>query len=63
MKYSEKEVINALKVIKEVCENTEMCRFCPLRNGYDSCSLRSEIPSKWKLNEPREPFRAFKEED
>ena len=40
MKYSESEIINALKVIKETCEVSPLCSKCQLSvgDGY-SCGV------------------------
>lgn len=56
MKYSESEIINALKVIKETCEESEMCKDCPLSIGeLNKCGIRYNkrefgiTPNQWKI--------------
>lgn len=58
MKYSESEIINALKVIKETCEASLLCSKCQLSvgDGY-SCGIKCDkdgvniSPSKWRIVE------------
>lgn len=56
MKYSESEIINALKVIKETCEEYETCDNCPLSIcNQNRCGLtynKNEekiTPERWKI--------------
>lgn len=56
MKYSESEIINALKVIKETCEEFEMCTDCPLSVGcFYGCGIRCSkeghdlVPYEWEI--------------
>ncbi len=35
---SEKEILDALKILQEVC-NESTCRSCILRNGNDECGI------------------------
>lgn len=56
MKYSESEIINALKVIKETCKEVAHCNDCLLSVGkYNLCGIRydnkseSIIPGEWKI--------------
>lgn len=56
MKYSESEIINALKVIKETCEESENCADCPLCiSGLKTCGLKYDkngdnmIPERWQI--------------
>ena len=47
-----KNLIEALKLIKEICDDT-MCPKCPLSDTGDECLLQQDCPSNWKiLNEP-----------
>ena len=56
MKYSESEIINALKVIKETCEEFERCIDCPLSVGeFHDCGLKYNkerlnlAPHQWQI--------------
>lgn len=35
---TEKEIINALKTLQNVCKKNH-CEICPLRNGDESCGI------------------------
>lgn len=38
--YSEKEILNALKILKGTCEeNNQKCHKCILRNGNSGCGV------------------------
>ena len=54
------EIVNALKVIRDVCEyvtsnGDESCDNCPLTIdsslGNGSCGIVGVFPSEWKINE------------
>lgn len=60
--HSEKEILDALNVIKEVCEKSVYCKDCPLRNKeinnvVSGCALFESSPSNWKLSEEQAPPR------
>lgn len=62
MKYTQEEIINALKIIQDECQNAGNCRYCPFREFVgigDDCFLKRHSPSSWILNES-EPWSAFK---
>ena len=47
-----KNLIEALKLIKETCDNTT-CSKCPLSDTADDCLLQQDCPSNWNiLDEP-----------
>lgn len=65
MKHTKEEIIGALKIIKEEC-NEVLCQQCPLGgnemiNG-SFCRLKSSNPGDWQIKEelPKEVWRAFK---
>lgn len=58
MNYSEKEVIEALKVIKDICRH-EGCNTCPLSRG-DVCVIQNVSPSSWEIADVDKKFNAFK---
>lgn len=58
---SEKEILDALKVLNEVCENN-VCRTCILRNGKDECGVLQDTSGdyydnlkEWCLKEESNP--------
>lgn len=60
--HSEKEILDALNVIKEVCEKSVYCKDCPLRkemnNGANgSCAMFENSPRNWRFSEKQEPPR------
>lgn len=60
MKYTKKEILDALKLIKDECESTATCRACPFRDE-PGCAIRGANPHDWDLDdEDPETWRAFK---
>lgn len=61
MKHSQDEIVNALKVIMETCEEAKCCVSCPLRHKFssDKCYVSSCRPDKWKLEPTEVVWRAF----
>ena len=59
---TKEEILNALTIIKQVCDNADECINCPLRenrNG-DACYVKSSLPQDWKIGEEQPPmWRAF----
>lgn len=52
------EVINALKIIREICKATSTCEDCPfMKRG--SCYIKHVDPENWELNSTY-IWRAFK---
>lgn len=64
MKHTKKEILDALKIIKEECEGDE-CNTCPFgrkkSNLTYECVLLHTLPEEWDIadDEP-EIWRAFK---
>lgn len=59
MKYSEEETINALALIKDICEE-HTCSECPFGTKDGLCLLHDNCPENWCLNAPRkETWRAI----
>lgn len=57
MTYTHDQIISALTIIKNVCdENT--CDLCPLRKGGGCHVADNGSPNLWKLNE-KDNWRAF----
>lgn len=57
----EEKIIEALKVIKKVCQTYDDCAKCPFRNWelLSKCHLKDVEPAYWCFNAPEEPWRAF----
>lgn len=64
MKHTKEEIINALKIIKDVCADHEYCKYCPFGDDGDACKLvdTESIPSELEIAElpPPETWRALK---
>ena len=60
MEHSKKEIIEALKIIKNVCVECSTCPFAHIAHGYVKCKLDEE-PTNWNINnEKDEIWRALK---
>ena len=61
MKHTKEEIINALKVIEDVCRECITCDVCPLGKENDVCRLDENIPACWDVAyNPPETWRALK---
>lgn len=50
------EIIEALRVIKDVCEDQNgNCKQCPLRSADDECGICDEEPRDWEIYDPNDP--------
>lgn len=50
MKHTRKEIINALKIIQDECQNAGNCKYCPFREFVgigDDCYLKRHYPHDW----------------
>ena len=67
MKHTREEILDALKVIKETCDDFDCCNACPFYkfteslNWNASCAIRdqNETPADWELRENHDVWRAF----
>lgn len=63
MKYTQEEILNALKIIKETCSEQDECKHCPFcgtfRDSRDFCVICDHTPSAWELNDATGEWRAF----
>lgn len=58
MVYTQEEIINALKIIKETCASINSCQKCPFYNG--ACYINRTQPEHWNIiNEQPAIWRAF----
>lgn len=46
------EIIEALKIIKEMCSENGTCKGCPCGNVFGECSIMDDEPRDWKIIEP-----------
>lgn len=62
MKHTKEEIINALKVIKDECNQTSECDDCPFADKNNNCAFSTEVPPDWEIAElpPPEKWRALK---
>lgn len=59
--YNRENLIEALTVIKEVCEKFEACRCCPMySDDYKACLMEKEGPDEWEIITDTPPWRAIK---
>ena len=62
MKHTKEEILNALQIIKETCqESTDTygdCLLCPFNDGDGHCIVNEQAPSAWDIIE-KETWRAF----
>lgn len=54
------EILKALTVIQEVCNNAPACEYCPLRNQDGNCTLQRCAPHRWDLNNAHQEWCAFR---
>lgn len=52
------EIIEALKKIKNVCEEYE-CRNCPLADIANNCQITENVPELWNLKNEKEIYKFF----
>ena len=58
---SQKEIIEALKTIKEVCKESSDCYECPLRKNRTLCYINEKVPINWDIHDSAEMWSAFNE--
>ena len=51
------DIIEALKIIRNLCEEMENCDVCPLRYDNDYCTLEKVCPQDWLIADNN--WRAF----
>ena len=56
MNEKEKELLNALNIIKKTCQE-HACEDCPCHCGI--CMIRNTFPEKWNLVEGQPTWKAF----
>lgn len=58
MKHTKEEIINALKIIQDECQNAGNCKYCPFGDSGGHCIVNEQAPSAWDIVE-KETWRAF----
>jgi hypothetical protein len=58
---SREEILNALNIMKEVCEEAISCLACPLGDKDGICVIQEGglNPCEWYLKKPEKVWRAF----
>ena len=57
---SKKEMINALRILKKVCdEQDEGCEQCPFGRQDGSCLMQTVSPTYYRLIEETHSWKAF----
>lgn len=61
MKHTKEEILNALHVIKDTCEEISdgACSKCPFSDKYGHCFINEIIPANWNFKKEEESWRAF----
>ena len=60
MKHTKNEILKALTIIKEVCEEIGDCTICPCGDCMGVCLVSDDVPTSWEIKEVEEVWRAFK---
>lgn len=64
MKYTNKQIYEALNIIKETCNEADddKCIECPLSNSSGVCNIvhSDVVPGSWKLNNADKKWMAFR---
>ena len=60
MKYTHEQIFDALKIIMDICEESECNKGCPFRTFDDECWFKYNDcpPATWLLNTPSR-WKAF----
>lgn len=62
MKYSKEEILNALRIIRDICDENggANCDItCPFSGDEDICKISEWSPNGWVINEPEKKWRAL----
>ena len=63
--YSDKEIYDALKMIRDICKNSEQCKGCKLSyndRGIPLCDV-GKLPRKWNFTELPGEWKPFEKEE
>lgn len=50
MRHLPEDIIEALRIIKNTCEEQEDCVCCPFGDNTELCLINSIIPKEWDIN-------------
>ena len=56
--YTESEILEALNMIKDICDEQEDCETCPFADRVEVCHIQTKAPQDWDLRKER-VWRAF----
>lgn len=61
MNYTHEDILEALKMFKNICESIEDCDLCPLRDKWGNCNLKEEEPRNYRITGEAVPeaWKAF----
>lgn len=60
MKYTKNEILKALTIIKEICDEANDCDICPYGDCMGICQiLNNDSPNTWIIKESEGVWRAF----
>lgn len=59
MEHTREEILKALHIIKNVCEESKDCEKCPFRYGFDDCCITMGRPDDWEMPNENTPWKAF----
>ena len=51
MKYTQEEILYALRMLKEICEEHKSCSKCPFGTADSMCLITEYTPTSYILNE------------
>ena len=52
MKHSQEEILKALRVIKEICNENGYCEeTCPFESEKHACLITHNYPGNWNIND------------
>lgn len=57
---TKEDIVEALKVIKSVCEDNLFCKDCPLGDNEGNCKLKRLEPRSWQISELDSIWRALR---
>lgn len=58
-KYTQKDIVDALNIIKSTCISYEHCVECPFIK-YNKCMIIENCPDEWNLISAEQNWKAFK---
>jgi len=62
MKHIPEDIVEALRIIQETCEESDTCSECPLstRDKDTECLIRRLEPNEWIICEPPSVWKALR---